>query len=117
VAHQMTVDFYGRYEPYRAACRSAQPVDVDMSRWNMPSIKVETVYTARDGVHSMRVVCQVKDVCNTDGRMTQIEGSFPIRRGEDVGYQVKQWLMRAIEHEIDECLYVNGERVCQEVHP
>ena len=93
-------------------------MNIDLSRLRIDSAFVD-VDDEPDDYVSVRAVLMVRDVrtgepCSIVNR--EMVHRVVLKDGKVPAYIVRDLILRALKHEIDECLYVDGERVA-EPHP
>lgn len=91
---------------------------VDLSRWDVRGLEVLIDHMVGDEVR-VRVVLRGMDVSARE-REAVVVGmnhySFKVFMAHPERH-IREALERAVMHELDECLYVNGQRVCKDPHP
>lgn len=97
--------------------------EVDMTRWNLRYPKITYDY----GVdNSLQIILEatVRDVETGESgpiisrKLVSLDLLLPGQQvAEMIKQLVRQMLVDMLVHELNECLYVDGERVCKEPHP
>ncbi|MBN1237433.1 MAG: hypothetical protein JXB36_02975 [Gammaproteobacteria bacterium] len=92
---------------------------VDMSRWDIRAMKVDVRFHDERDTAIARVVLDAKDVRTGEPGPVIGTAYIPLQHvNERVGrILIKDMILRALVHEVDECLYIDGARLCDDPHP
>jgi hypothetical protein len=89
---------------------------IDMSRFNMSRIKVDIGRPFMD--FELRIAAKVKHAASGDEIDITQHTDLPLEcSDEELKQHVRQRLIQMLTHELDECLYIDGERLCKDPHP
>lgn len=93
---------------------------VDMSRWSVPKIRVLVVESPDTEAVMVSVAASIacRDT-GLPGYVSRTEHLSYVVAGNprNLKAQIRATIAEVILHELDECLYIDGERLCAEPHP
>lgn len=96
--------------------------DVDMSRWSLCRMQVLVQHEPFLDAVEIRVISDARDIRSGDDATVVFRecvsedhwrAAEPCRQEQ----LLRDVIARALMHELDECLHIDGTRVCPEPHP
>lgn len=93
---------------------------IDLTRFSMSKLQAIVTHEAAEASVIITVVANVKNV--DTGEIGPVASKCKLyydesRNDERVMHRIHQAIRELLLHELDECLYINGERLCKEPHP
>lgn len=93
---------------------------VDMSRWHLPELRASVLWLPDEPVPIVSVFAKIRHVqtgvvghIQRNERLSLTQFNNP----RNLKAQIRATITELILHELDECLYIDGERLCAEPHP
>lgn len=95
-----------------------------MTRWNLRDLIISYDYIGDSLVINLRATARSVET-GEDGPLLQrrvisryeMEPLNPEQKQDLLRHYIRHMLVDMLLHELDECLYLNGKRLCKEPHP
>lgn len=95
--------------------------EIDLSRFCMRKITFKVQHDASSAQLELTAVASIVNVDTGNDDVVYIKALIDLETAyQDNAYlahYIRRQLLQMLEHELDECLYIDGKRLCENPHP